>query len=42
MVLPEMTEPGAPKMTIPPSVVSVMMLPETVDCLQAMEIPSAH
>ena len=26
----------------PPSVVSVMILPETVDCLQAMEMPSAH
>lgn len=34
-LLLEIVEPGAPKMTIPPSVASVTVFPVTVDDLQA-------
>lgn len=41
IVLPEMVEPGEPKMTIPPSVASVMVLPVTVESAQERLMPSA-
>lgn len=41
-MFPDTIVPGAPKMTIAPSVASTIMLFDTVDPAQAIEIPSAH